>query len=93
MTQKGRVVVFDLDDTLYKEQDYLQSAYREIASQVESRDSASTGVYDQMIAWWQNGQNVFQRLTDAYGQELTVDDLLTIYRSHVPAIRLDEQTR
>ena len=93
MTQKGRVVVFDLDDTLYKEQDYLQSAYREIAAQVESRDGASTGVYDQMIAWWQDGENVFQRLTEAYGQELTVDDLLTIYRSHVPAIRLDEQTR
>lgn len=27
-----KVVCFDLDDTLYKEIDYLKSAYREIAS-------------------------------------------------------------
>ena len=26
-----RVICFDLDDTLYKEIDYLKSAYREIA--------------------------------------------------------------
>ena len=48
MTQKSRVVVFDLDDTLYKEQDYLLSAYREMASKIESR-YALEGVYDNML--------------------------------------------
>ena len=88
-----RTVLFDLDDTLYKEQDYLQSAYREIAVMVESRCVLSQRVNDQMIRWWQNGENVFQQLIDAYELDLTVGDLLTIYRSHVPAICLDEATK
>ena len=92
MTQKSRVAVFDLDDTLYKEQDYLQSAYREIAATVESRDGALQGVFGQMLRWWQAGENVFQRLVDTYKLDLTLNDLLTAYRSHVPSIRLDEAT-
>ena len=31
MMPKHKVVVFDLDDTLYKEIDFLKSAYREIS--------------------------------------------------------------
>ena len=91
MTQKSRVVVFDLDDTLYKEQDYLRSAYREIAAKTESHYGLD-GIYDQMLKWWQEGENVFQRLV-SYCPQFTVNDLLTIYRSHVPAIRLDGQTK
>ena len=104
MTQKSRVVVFDLDDTLYKEQDYLRSAYREIAARIESRygnlpllsrrgQGWSDPPLDRMLRWRQDGENVFQRLIEAYGLDLTVNDLLTIYRSHIPAIRLDEETK
>ena len=93
MTQKSRVVVFDLDDTLYKERDYLLSAYREIASLVETRYGAPKGVGDQMLRWWQEGKNVFRLLIETYTLDLTLDDLLTVYRSHVPAIRLDEDIR
>ena len=93
MTQKSRVVVFDLDDTLYKEQDYLQSAYREIAAVVESRYGVSRDIFDQMLHWWQKGDNVFQQLIDTYKLELTIDELLTIYRSHIPTIRLDDTIR
>lgn len=92
MTQKSRVVVFDLDDTLYKERDYLLSAYREIAARIESHYTLE-GVFDRMVEWWQNGQNVFQHLIDTYRLDETLDDLLTVYRSHVPAIRLDEVTK
>ena len=35
MTPKRKMVVFDLDDTLYKEEDFLRSAYMEIAHSVE----------------------------------------------------------
>jgi len=93
MTQKSRVVVFDLDDTLYKEQDYLKSAYREIAAVVESRYGVSRDIFDQMLYWWQKGDNVFQQLIDTYKLEHTINELLTIYRSHIPAIRLDDTIR
>ena len=92
MTQKSRVVVFDLDDTLYKERDYLLSAYREIAAGIESRYSLE-GIFDRMVEWWQEGENVFRRLIGTYRLDETLDDLLDVYRSHVPAIRLDEVTK
>ena len=85
-------MVFDLDDTLYKEQDYLRSAYREIAAKIASRD-AFEGVLDRMLQWWQEGSNVFRLLIETYRPALTMDDLLTLYRSHEPAIRLDDATR
>ena len=98
MTQKSRVVVFDLDDTLYKEQDYLLSAYREIAAKIESRYRLE-GIFDRMCQWRQDGENVFQRLI-AYCQPsnvqcsmFNVQCLLDLYRSHIPAIRLDEETK
>lgn len=46
MTRKSRVVVFDLDDTLYKEQDYLLSAYREIANRIEGGEGVLPVVGD-----------------------------------------------
>ena len=64
MTQKSRVVVFDLDDTLYKEWDYLQSAYREIAAVVESHLGVPDNVSDQMVRWWKKGDNVFRQLEE-----------------------------
>lgn len=92
MTRKSRVAVFDLDDTLYREHDYLLSAYREIAGMVESR-YALEGIFDRMCRWWQDGENVFMRLIDTYGLDMTVDDLLMSYRTHIPAIRLDSSTK
>ena len=91
-------MVFDLDDTLYKEQDYLLSAYREIAGRIGGKETGRQGVqgdkiFDQMLRWRQEGENVFQCLIDTYGLDMTVDDLLAVYRFHVPAIRLDEETK
>ena len=65
-----RVVCFDLDDTLYKEIDYLKSAYREIAEYAAEHcrgysDPVSVlahKAYDVMLAAYQEGQNAFEEL-------------------------------
>lgn len=88
MTQNN-VVVFDLDDTLYKEVDYLRSAYKEIADNVATL-CGQTNVYESMWKWWQTGENVFQRLIKVYHLNMSVGDLLRTYRSHKPKIRLDD---
>ena len=36
---KNKIFIFDLDDTLYKEIDFLYSAYREIAGWIELKFS------------------------------------------------------
>ena len=80
-----KVIVFDLDDTLYKEIDFLKSAYRVIAS--------STGhpeAYDYMLASYHRGENAFEQLIKKYHLTCSVETLLDIYRSHKPDICLSQ---
>ena len=79
------VICFDLDDTLYKEIDYLKSAYREISEAVGHPEAAS-----QMLDWYQVGENTFKKLIETYGLSVGITDLLKIYRNHYPDIHLDE---
>jgi len=79
------VICFDLDDTLYKEIDYLKSAYREIAESVGHPDAAG-----QMMEWYLAGENAFKKLIETYGLTVSIADLLKIYREHYPDIRLEE---
>ena len=51
------VIVFDLDDTLYNELDYLKSAYQHIAQQLEPKDWKS--LYVLMLSFYRCKKNVF----------------------------------
>ena len=86
------MVVFDLDDTLYKEEDFLRSGYMEIAHSLQV-DCVPEVVFNRMMGWWKKGENVFQRLIEAYHLDMAVGDLLTMYRSHNPSLSLDLDTR
>lgn len=79
------VICFDLDDTLYKEIDYLKSAYKEIAKTVAHSEAAG-----QMLDWYLAGENAFKKLIETYGLTVSIADLLKIYREHYPDIHLDE---
>jgi len=79
--------VFDLDDTLYAEIDFLQSAYQHIAS-ILSPVNASA-LYQQMLQRYNNKEDVFKWLINVYpGCEMQW--LLHEYRHHTPAIKLNE---
>lgn len=88
-----RVVVFDLDDTLYKEVDYLKSAYREIASLVYPTLKSDFKEQDEVYRWmrlnYQQGKNVFDELM-RYGVPFDKQELLRIYREHKPTIGLSD---
>ena len=92
MTPRNKMVVFDLDDTLYKEEDFLRSGYMEIAHSLQV-DCVPEVVFNRMMGWWKKGENVFQRLIEAYHLDMTVGDLLTMYRSHIPSLSLDGETK
>lgn len=93
-----RVICFDLDDTLYKEIDYLKSAYREIAGYAaEHCHGCSVPVtilahkaYEVMLAAYHEGLNAFEELNKFLGLSLPVGDYLYIYRTHKPKIALSE---
>lgn len=88
---KNKVFLFDLDDTLYKEIDFLYSAYREIAGWIELKFSLQ-GIYPFMLKAYEEKSDVFSLLIDQYELPLTKTDLLTVYRSHRPDIRLEPGT-
>lgn len=93
-----KVVCFDLDDTLYKEIDYLKSAYREIASYAadycrgcsDSPMILSAKAYEAMLLAYKAGQNAFERLNTFLGINLPISQYLQIYRKHKPNISLSE---
>lgn len=85
------VVAFDLDDTLYKEVDYLKSAFREIANKFSS-DSSSKDIYECLWNTWKNKGDSFAEVISQFNLSVSKDDLLRIYREHQPAISLDSTT-
>lgn len=80
-----KVVCFDLDDTLYKEIDFVESAYREIAESEKRPD-----LLPKMMGWQKNDDNVFLQFNKAIGKETIIPHYLTLYRSHYPTISLSD---
>ena len=93
-----RVICFDLDDTLYKEIDYLKSAYMEIAEFAagqctgcsESVNILAIKAYNRMLDAYLEGLNAFVELNRFLGLEQPLRDYLYIYRHHKPKIALSE---
>lgn len=80
---KTSVIVFDLDDTLYNETEYLRSAYIEIAKSVERKDWKS--LLARMLSQYRSAEDVFGFITENYG--ISKQELLSRYRNHDPTIR------
>lgn len=94
-----KVICFDLDDTLYKEIDYLKSAYREISAYAaehchgcsDSPTILASKAYDAMLAAYLNGENAFECLDRFLDINLPISEYLQIYRNHKPRISLSEK--
>lgn len=87
-----RVIVLDLDDTLYLERDYAYSGFRAVGHWVESQ-FGPTGFGDHCRSLFDSGVRgtVFNQALQRFElsrDELIVRQLLTVYRTHYPAIQL-----
>jgi len=85
--------IFDLDDTLFREIDFLKSAYSNISSSLSK--TLKLDLYELMLSKFQNRENVFRWLIEQYQgimPELTIEWLLKEYREHMPEICLSEAT-
>jgi putative hydrolase of the HAD superfamily len=87
-----QALVFDLDDTLYRERDFVKSGYMAVAGHM----SASFGcdcrrLYDTMIETLDTlGRDRVMTVVmeQIAGESVTIEDLVSIYRNHQPAISL-----
>lgn len=89
-----RAVVFDLDDTLYLERDYVASGFRHVSNAVcEYCDAPIQEIFNFLWCEFEAGVrgDAFNRLIARY-RSLTprwiVEDLVEVYRSHQPVIEL-----
>jgi putative hydrolase of the HAD superfamily len=81
--------IFDLDDTLYSEIDFVKSAFKFIALNIEP--DLALELYDKMMQEFISGGNAFSYILERFsGKQKTIDDLLFIYRNHIPEISLKE---
>jgi putative hydrolase of the HAD superfamily len=92
-----RGVVFDLDDTLYRERRFALSGYRAVAAHAAIRFGADAGtVWRVLVCALRHGDRAtaFQRLCATMGwPPALADDLRLVYRGHVPSLRLPTTTR
>jgi putative hydrolase of the HAD superfamily len=97
VTVAARVIVFDLDDTLYPESAYVESGFRAAADEVGKRaDGRGAAFLDACLRLFRAGTR--DRVLDRALVELElVDrvpaaDLIEAYRYHVPAIDLPRES-
>lgn len=89
----SKVVVFDLEDTLYHEIDFLKSGYHAVADYL-TKTVGIHNLYAEMIEAYQAGEkDVFQKILDNYNLPIDKSKLLDVYRCHLPQIHLDEMAK
>ncbi len=81
---RSKAIVFDLDDTLYNEIEYLKSAYFEIAHHLDPKGWKP--LYSRMFSLYRSREDVFAYLSGEYKTDK--DLLIQRYREHKPNIHL-----
>lgn len=89
---KNKVIVFDLDDTLYSEIDYVISAFHEIAN-ILAKDYDIESYFPTLMHYFNTGKRVFDEVSLSLKISLNKDHLLSIYRSHLPNINLSAEVQ
>jgi len=81
--QNVDAVIFDLDDTLYSEKEYVKSGFEKIASRFED----SKTVFDELWQAFLNKQNAIDIIAEKY-KVSNKEELLFLYRFQNPNIHL-----
>lgn len=95
---KVKVIIFDLDDTLYNEIDYVYSGFKAVSSYFSKYYELEVNTfYHHMLDLLQkNGRgNVFDDILSQYNiySKKNVKKALSVYRTHKPEISLSKQTK
>jgi putative hydrolase of the HAD superfamily len=88
----GRAVIFDLDDTLYSEHDYVRSGFAAVARRLAREPGApEAAILDAALVaeWLEHGRGrVFDVVAARYGLDVPVAELVAAYREHEPSLEL-----
>lgn len=89
-----KVVIFDLDDTLISEREYIKSGYKAVSSEIKriySLDISEQEIYELLNRLFlEDSKQVFNRALDSLNIQYSNEDVLNLvnaYRVHKPAIK------
>lgn len=87
-----KAVIFDLDDTLISEKQYILSGFNVVSNEISLRYGLyNEDVYEKMISCFEeSAKNVFNRVLDYFNIKYSKDEivnLINIYRNHKPEIK------
>ena len=90
-----KIVLFDLDDTLISEHEYIKSGYSTIASYLsENYFIERKQIYEELLElFYIEKKNVFNRWFEKHGifySKAEVINLVNLYRNHIPNIKFFE---
>jgi len=86
-----RLVIFDLDDTLYPEIQFVYSGFLKVSEYLSKKlDIDRLKLFEFLISSFEKGirRNNFDLLLEKFGIEEDVGTLVQIYRNHYPKISL-----
>ena len=83
------VVVFDLDDTLYNEIEFVKSGLKEISRFLQNE---SYFEYMMQVFFQEGSGKILNRLIEEYNIDIPLSKLIEIYRFHTPDIVLSEDS-
>jgi len=86
---KQTCIVFDLDDTLYKEVEFLKSAYRHISTLL--LPYTGSDIYEMMIDLYTTGKNTLDLIKEKFDFPYSVKELVHEYRYHSPKLTISEE--
>ncbi len=84
------VIVFDLDDTLYDEIDFVKSGFKEVSNFLGNEK-----LYDFMWeSFFKHGSGkIFDMVIDNFGlKDVTINKLVEVYKFHYPNIKLPRES-
>jgi putative hydrolase of the HAD superfamily len=87
-----KAIVFDMDDTLYYESDYVKSGMHELENWISDKYHVS-GFYDIAMSFFDTGERkyIFNKTLESlripYDEKL-IQKMIHVYRSHKPSIKL-----
>ena len=92
---RSKAIIFDLDDTLYPERDYVLSGFRAVAkwtSQHLGTDADQT--WQQLVQLFEDGLhgNTFDVWLESASVDKsanTIDQMVQVYRRHTPQLTKD----
>ncbi|HHW69954.1 MAG TPA: HAD-IA family hydrolase [Clostridiales bacterium] len=96
ITKKYKAVIFDLDDTLYPEKDYIISGFKTVSQYIENKTNLD---FEEIFAtllelFDKDRKRVFNRLLEVYDiyEVSLLQKSIELYREHYPDISLPLET-